>query len=72
MLPLFLTSDTIDILSLVYSNFCSNKIIFKVLKHTFKDIKCYFFRAKMYLIKTSIKYQSYPKSRKMEAFGQEI
>ena len=46
MRRLLLTLDTIDILCLVYSNFCSNKL--------------------------SIKYQSYPKSRKMDAFEQKI
>ena len=33
----FLTLDTIDILCLVYSNFCANKILFKVRKRLFMD-----------------------------------
>ena len=35
MLKFLLTSDTIDVLLLVYSSFCGRKIILKLCKHTF-------------------------------------
>ena len=35
----FLTLNTIDILCLFYSNFCGNKIIFKVSKRSFVNFE---------------------------------
>ena len=34
-----LTSDTIDVLCLVYSNFCTKKIIFKICERTFTNFR---------------------------------
>ena len=43
----FLTLDRIDILCLVYSNFYTKTIIFKVHKHAFTDFKHYGFRVEI-------------------------
>ena len=48
----------------------TKKIISKVSKLRFMDFRYYF--SAINLNKESIKYQSYPKSRKIDAFGQEI
>ena len=62
-----LTLDMIIILFLVYSNFSKEKI-FKDHKHTFR----FNFYFSGNLNKLSIKYQSDPKSTKMNAFEQNI
>ena len=36
---LFFILNTIDVLGLVYSNFCANKIIFQVRKRSFMEFK---------------------------------
>ena len=64
---LLLTLETTDNLCLVYSNVCANEIIFKVLKQLFTD----YFSCRD-LSKLSLKYQSSPKSTKIEAFEQKI
>ena len=63
----FLASDTIDILC--YSNLCAKKLLSKVRVRRFSNFKCYFFYGN--LNKLSIKYQSYPKSSKIDGFGQQ-
>ena len=42
---LLVTSDTIDILCLVYSNFLPNEIIFESHKRSITDLKYYFIDA---------------------------
>ena len=67
MCRLFLTLDTIDFLCLVYSNLRANKIIFKINKRSFMEFNV--FHAEIWN-KLIIKYRTYPKSGKIDAFGQ--
>ena len=67
------TVDVIDVLCLVYSNFFSNKIQKKSsLTNVYpkSDFRYYFLCSN--LNKLNIKYQSHPKSRKIEAFGKKF
>ena len=57
----FLLLDSNDIFRAVYSNFCENTLIFKGLKRNFTGVI-------NLLNQLSIRYQSYPKSRKIDAF----
>ena len=66
----FSTSDMIDILCLVYSNFCTEKIISGVRKRTFEYFRFSF--SYRNLNKLSVKYQSCPKARKTDKIGHEI
>ena len=73
MSRLFLTSDRIDILCLVYSNFRREKIISEGRERTFTGFNYYLNSDIIFnLIKLSIKYQSFSKSVKIDSFGQEI
>ena len=65
----FLTLDTIYIYLLFYSNFCAKKIRLKDLKVFLRSSDIFSYRN---LIKLSIKYQSYQKSRKVDVFEQKI
>ena len=56
---------------IVYSNFCPSEIIFKVRLLSFTTFN-YYSICERNLNKLSIKYQSYPKSRIIDAFEQNI
>ena len=66
----FLTSVTIDISCLVYSNFCMKKLYLKTVSDRLRSLGI-FISCKNYS-KLGIKYSSSPKSTKIDAFGQEL
>ena len=63
--------DTIDVLCLVYSNLCSNEIIYKIHERPLTYL-LYFFYCHINLNELDIKYQSYLKSRNIQSFKQKI
>ena len=66
----FFTLDTIDILRLVYSNFCANEIIFKIHKRLLSDLKYCFIGQNFKWMKYKI--FIYSKSGKVNEFPQQI
>ena len=73
MRQIFYPSDTTDILYLVYSTFCLIFEVNLVCKRMFIYIGYYFLSTNFnkLSIKLLLKYQSHPKDRKIDAFGQE-